>query len=274
MNKLMVRLCVLSFVLLFACKNGEDSTPDDSDKNTHTIAPPTELSYEIVKVYPHDTTSFTQGLFFHNNEMYESTGSNNSRMLKVDIETGKIKKERAIPKEYFGEGSVILGDKLYQLTWQNHKVFVYDVHNWDKVSELSWGYEGWGITTDSTHLIISTGSSELYFVKPENLQVVKTLSVSNNYGLQSMLNELEYVDGFIYANQFLTNSILKIDAKTGHIVGTLNMDALLTASAGPLNGTEVSSENVLNGIAYNPVSKTFFVTGKRWSKMFEIKINP
>ncbi len=265
-------LAVLLTVTLFSCKDTDTDT--QGDNNASAVPPPADINYALVKIYPHDTTSFTQGLFFNNGDLYESTGeSGTSWVLKVNVEDGSTQKLAELPAPLFGEGSSIINDKLYYLTWMDKKVFVYDAKTHELLREHHWPYEGWGMTTDSTHLIVSTGSSQLYFVDPETFAVVKEITVNNNYGPVAMLNELEYVDGFIYANVYMSNDIVKIDPATGNVVGKLNMVGLLTADPAPLNGAEVDGNNLLNGIAYNPETKTFFVTGKRWSKLFEIKLN-
>lgn len=260
-------LLILCSLLLLSCNNDEEQSENIN------VQPPAQIAYSLVKTIPHDTTSFTQGLFFHNGEMFESTGEKDkSWILKVNTENGTNNRIITLPASYFGEGSSILNNKMYQLTWKDQKVFVYDAVNYKPIGEFVWPYEGWGMTTDSMHLIISTGSSELFFVEPESFNVVKKITVTDNFGPMAMLNELEYVDGFIYANVFETNNIAKIDPATGKVVGTLNLTSLLANDPKPLNATEINPNNVLNGIAYNPDTQTFFVTGKRWSKMFEIKL--
>lgn len=267
-----ILLLALPALLLFSCKNNEETDPT-MDNNTSMVPPPLSIEYDIVNIYPHDTTFFTQGLFFHEGQLYESTGNTGtSWMLKTDYKTGKSEKLASLPAPLFGEGSVALGGKIYQLTWTHKKVMVYDAKTMKQIKELSWPFEGWGLTTDGRELIVSTGTSELYFVDPETFKINRQLTVNNNYGPVASLNELEYVDGFIYANVFLSNDIVKIDPSNGYVTGKLNMVGLLTADPKPLNGTEASIDNVLNGIAYNPATKTFFVTGKRWSKMFEIRL--
>ncbi len=257
---------------LVSCKN-DNADENNDDNNASAIPPPAALNYQLIKTYPHSTESFTQGLFFHNGEMYESTGEKRtSWLMKVNVQDGTTQKIATLPEEFFGEGSSIINNKIYYLTWMDHKVFVYDAKTHQLIKEHQWPYEGWGMTTDSTQLIISTGSSQLYFVDPETFSIKKEITVNNNYGPVAMLNELEYVNGYIYANVYETNNIVKIDPNTGNVVGMLNLTALLTADPAPLNGREVDLNNVLNGIAYNPDTNTFFVTGKRWSKLFEIQL--
>lgn len=262
----------LCIIVLFSCRNNNTENTDDSH-NASSVPTPAQLAYNIINTFPHDTTSFTQGLFFYEGNLFESTGeSGTSWLLKVNVKDGKKEKLAILPEPLFGEGSTVLNNKIYQLTWMDHKVFIYDANTYKLIKELTWPMQGWGLTTDSTHLIISTGSSDLYIVDPETFNVIKKITVNDNYGPVASLNELEYANGYIYANVFETNNIVKIDPSSGNVVGTINLTALLSADPMPLNGREVDMNNVLNGIAYNPQTNTFFVTGKRWSKMFEIKL--
>ena len=163
----------------------------------------------------------------------------------------------------------MLNNKIYQLTWQEHKVFVYDAASFKKEKEFDWTYEGWGITTDGRQLIVSTGGSNLYYVNPETFKVERTLGVSDNNGYVSNLNELEYVDGFIYANIYNTDLIVKIDPATGSVTGRMDFTDLLQKTNQPI----YPNKDVLNGIAYDPGKKSFYITGKRWPALYEIKLN-
>ena len=262
-------LCLL--MVLAACNNNPDTngsvTPPDD-----TNPPPPNLSYTVLKIHPHDTASFVQGLEFYNGALYESTGSPAeyaypSWLGKIDMKTGKLQHTVTLDSQYFAEGLTIFKDKLYQLTWQSKKGFVYDAKTLKKLGEFTYNTEGWGLTHDSSHLIMSDGSSNLYFMDPVTFRNAKIVGVTDNNGPVSNLNELEYIDGHIYANQWQSPYILKIDPNTGKIVGKLNLDSLVNEVDAKLPG-----HDYLNGIAYNPDSKTVFVTGKRWPSMYEIRL--
>jgi glutamine cyclotransferase len=254
-------------LLLAACNNNNTTTEIN---NSSAIIPiPATLNYTVLNVYPHDTSSFTEGLFLHEGLMFESTGNKGrSKLLQVDVKTGKINKSLKLSNDFFGEGITVLNGKIYQLTYQEHKVFVYDL-NFKKLSqEFEWPYEGWGMTTNGKSLIIGTGGSNLYFVNPETFKIERTLGVTNNNGYVSMINELEWVDGAIYANIWQTNEIIKINAQTGLVESKADFTDILKKSNVP-----DSSSEAFNGIAYNPSTKTFYVTGKWWPALFEIKFN-
>ena len=255
-----------------ACSN---DTPKNNDSATttpaNTIPAPANVSYNIVATYPHDTSSFTQGLIWQNNALYEGTGlEGHSKLMKVDIKNGKASESVSLDPSMFGEGITSLNDKIYQLTWQNHKVYVYDAKTFKKIKELEWEHDGWGLTTNGTDLIVSTGESNLYFVDPETFKIRKIIGVSDNNGPVGNLNELEYVNGVVYANIYLTDYIIKIDPANGHILGKIDLSGLLTKA-----GKNVDTEEgyVLNGIAYDNVKKSLYITGKKWPLLFEMKVN-
>lgn len=248
-------------VLAIACGN---NTP--SDNTTDKTGPKDTKDYTVLKIYPHDPASFTEGFYLKGTQIYESTGEAESKLLVYDLASGKLSQTVNLDKQYFGEGISELDGKIYQLTWQNHKVFVYDAKTLQKVKEMSWPLEGWGMTTDGKDLIISVGSSIVYYVNPADFSVIKTINVSNNYGPLSMINELEYVDGFIYANVWQTKSIVKIDPKTGNVLQTIDLTDIREKSGVAATGGD------LNGIAYDSDHKSFLITGKNWSNTFEIKI--
>lgn len=264
----MKKCWVIGCWLLFAaCEN--NSTTLSNDNAATPIAQVQPMNYSVVNVYPHDTTSFTEGLLFFKNELYEGTGMyKESRLLKVNLKTGKALQQVSLAPQYFGEGICILNNKIYQLTYQEHKVFVYDLQFRKLPQEFEWPYEGWGMTTNGTQLIINTGGSNLYFVNPETFKIEKTVGVSDNNGYVDNINEMEWVDGFIYANKYLTDFILKINPATGQVVARADLSGIL----GKNNITPSSKTEVLNGIAYHPEKKTFFVTGKYWPALFEIRL--
>lgn len=263
---MMKSIFIFLFIFLAAsCKNGNNSQAQTTD--TANVSDIPTINYQVINVYPHDSSSFTEGLFMLDGKMYESAGLNDkSKILVYDLPTGKISQTIVLPK-LFGEGISVIGNKLYQLTWKSHKVFVYDYPSLNKTGELSWPYEGWGMTNDGKNLIISTGSSMLYYVNPADFKIVKTVNVSNNYGPLSNINELEYVDGFIYANVWETDNIVKIDPDKGKVVGMLDLSNIRQKNGVPATG------DVLNGIAYDPAKKTLLVTGKDWAKIFELKLS-
>ncbi len=232
---------------------------------------PKLLSYTIVNTYPHDTEAYTQGLEFYNGILYEGTGQRGSSTLrKTNYRTGKVDLKVDLDTRYFGEGITFLNDKVYQLTWEESTALVYDAKTLQKIKELPYSkkMEGWGLTNDGKHLYQSDGSEKIYKLDAENLNVIDYINVYSKDIKVKELNELEWVDGKIYSNVYQKNVIVVINPTTGSIEGVLNLAELENKT------TPLPNRNVLNGIAYNSNSKTFFVTGKNWDKMFEIKIVP
>jgi glutamine cyclotransferase len=257
-----------AFILLLAsCKNNteeEITTPA-------AIASPQVLNYSIVNIFPHDTASYTQGLIWENNTLYEGTGLYKESKLRTnDLKTGKANKSIHLGDNIFGEGITILHGKIYQLTWENHIVYVYDAKTFKKEKEFNWPYEGWGITHNGKQLIVSTGGSNLYFINPETFKVEKTVGVSDNNGYVENINELEFVNGFVYANRYQTNYILKIDPSSGTVVSRADLTGILEKNNFPPTD---DYDRVLNGIAYNAVTQCFYITGKKWPALFEVKFN-
>jgi glutaminyl-peptide cyclotransferase len=261
---------LLAFVILAACNDTDTKGHDPS----LDVKPTPVISFKVVSIYNHDTSAYTQGLEFYKGKLYEGTGDfKNSSLRITDYKTGRVEAKYMMGTDsIFGEGITILKDKLYQLTWESHIVYVYDPKNITKpVKTLKWPYEGWGMTNNGTDLIISDGSANLYFVNPDDLRVKTTMSVNDNGGPVPYLNELEYIDGFIYANVFGKDYILKIDPSSGRVIAQMVFGNLIQQIAPgyvPKPGDEV-----LNGIAYDSTSKKILVTGKRWPKMIEIKLN-
>lgn len=276
-NKIIPALLFL-FLFLISCNGSENANYDSSlpKPGTYNIAAPVNIMFSIDEVYPHDPTAFTQGLEYFNGKIYEGTGElGKSRLRIVDLKSGVSEKDYTmVDKTIFGEGITILNNKIYQLTWQNHKLFVYNIQDITRpLDTLNWSREGWGITNDGTQLIISDGTSKLYFVQPaknkSELKINKIITVINNRGEVDSLNELELIDGYIYANIWLTDKIVKIDTANGHIVGVLNLKGLLQQYA---PGAKLTEGAVLNGIAYDSTTKRLFITGKNWPKLFEITL--
>jgi glutaminyl-peptide cyclotransferase len=269
-------LALIFLIFFLTSCNGNRSEATTTTDETNTNPPPPLLSYNIVNVYPHDTASFTEGLFLHNNALYESTGlEGRSKLRKINIKTGKAEKEIKLDSIQFGEGISIINNKIYQLTYTKHTVFVYDANTFKKIKEMTWPFEGWGMTTDGKELIISTGGSNLYFVNPDDFKIIKQVNVIDNYGPVGNINELEYVNGTIYANLYETNYILKIDPETGKVTGKLDLTGILDKSNIPYNPAkyDANSGNVLNGIAFDSAKNSLYVTGKYWPALFEIKLN-
>jgi len=271
MAKSLFIISLLAFSI--ACNNSPTTSSEPAEKNDNPVA----ISYTVINALPHDTNSFTEGLLFHEGMLYESTGhppddsvyaSTRSLFGVVDLKTGKILVKAEIDKnKYFGEGIVFLNGKVYQLTLSTKIGFIYDAKTFKKLGEFTFPVsEGWGMTTDGTNLIMSDGSSNLSFVDPNNFRLVKIVGVNDNNGYISNLNELEYIDGFIYANHYQTNDIFKIDPASGKIVGKANFDALKNEAVHKYPG---SIE--MNGIAYDSTTKKVYVTGKMWPNIYEIR---
>ncbi|SKB27188.1 glutaminyl-peptide cyclotransferase [Daejeonella lutea] len=259
-------------VLIFAC-NG---TSDNKAETTATTNATPTINYTYIKSHPHDTTAFTEGFVIHFGKLYESTGASpdlpQTRSLfgTVDLKTGEIDTKVELDKhKYFGEGIAFLNGQVFQLTYKTKIGFVYDALTFKKVKEFTFpSEEGWGLTTDGTNLIMSDGTSQLTYLAPINLQMIKRVSVVEDGYAKNNLNELEYIKGFIYANIWLTNTIVKIDPTTGKVVGKLDLGSLAHDAKNLYSG---SLE--MNGIAYDSLANKVFVTGKLWPKIFELQLN-
>ncbi|RYD77802.1 MAG: glutaminyl-peptide cyclotransferase [Sphingobacteriales bacterium] len=270
----MKRFFALSILALgISCNNNSESSDPSITPPVSGIPAPATIAFSIISEFPHDTSAYTQGLELYKGKMYESTGDwENSTLRITDHKTGKVEQKHSMgTKEIFGEGITILRDTLYQLTWESNVVYVYGVNNINKpIKTFKWPYDGWGITNNGTDLIISDGSSNIYFVNPADFTIKNTLAVQSNKGPIDNINELEYVGGVIYANIYQTNAIIKIDPESGHVKGILNFPANFEATE---KANNPGRADVLNGIAYDSTNKSFYLTGKRWSKMFEVKMN-
>lgn len=230
---------------------------------------PKIYSYKIVNEYPHDITSYTQGLEFFNGELYESTGQyGESKLRKVDYKTGKVLKNVNLANQYFGEGLTILNDNIYQLTWQENTGFVYNVESFEKTSSFKYGQskEGWGICNDGTTLYKSDGTENIWLLHPKTLAEDSKLQVYTNKGKIIGINEMEWINDKIFANRYQKNGVAIINPKNGAVEGVIDFSPLRKLV------TQHQGLDVLNGIAYNPETKTIFVTGKRWDKLFEVEI--
>lgn len=262
-------------ITIVSCNNNDGSSSGNEEKAADKVHAPSPVSYSVLNVFPHDTLAFTQGLIFFNNRIYEGTGQKGASSLRVvDVSTGKVEKKIDLDPDLFGEGITIMGDTLYQLTWENHLVLVYDVKNLKLIRRIYWNREGWGITHDNENLIISDGTDKLYFVHPGDFRLLKTVSVYNHLGPVNNLNELEYINGFVYANQWETNYILKIDPASGMVLGVLDFTNALKKFANINYDRKTSTEGaVLNGIAWDSATHRLFVTGKLWPKLLEVKMD-
>lgn len=230
-------------------------------------APPV-YGYEVVNVYPHDLGAFTQGLVFDGATLYEGTGLNGrSSVRRVDLQSGQVLQQVDLNAAYFGEGITVWSEEIIQLTWQSRKGFVYDKQSFELRRDFAYPTEGWGITHDGRRLIMSDGTATLYFWDPNTLAPVDSVDVYDVTGPVVRLNELEYVQGEVWANVWQTDRIARIDPVTGQVLGWIDLSGLLTAE-------ERSRADVLNGIAYLAEEDRLFVTGKLWPKLFEIRLTP
>jgi glutaminyl-peptide cyclotransferase len=229
---------------------------------------PKEYGYNVIKTYPHDPNAYTQGLIYENNNMYEGTGvEGQSSLRKTKLETGDVLYAVKLPNDIFGEGITILDDKIYQISWKSQVCFVYNKKTFATLNKIMYRIaEGWGLTNNGKDLIMSDGSNTIYFLDPSDFVEKRKIQVYDNKGPVDRLNELEYINGMIYANVYTTDYIVIIDPSTGKIVGKATMSGLL--NKGDMN----NNTDVLNGIAYDKKEDRLFVTGKNWPKLFEVKL--
>jgi glutamine cyclotransferase len=276
MNKTLPVLIALIIVFFLpSCNNSSQQDTTTGEKDHTADNTPPIINYTVIGTLPHDTASFTEGLLLHDGQLYESTGtepdmpeSRRSLFGIVDPKTGKINPKAELDRtKFFGEGITFLHDKVYQLTWKTKIGFIYDAKTFKKLGEFPMPVkEGWGMTTDGVNLIISDGTSNISYVDPNSFRLVKIVGVTDNNGPVSNINELELINGYLYANQWESNYILKIDTASGKVVGKLNLDSLANAAKNKFGGIDV-----LNGIAYDPTTGKVYVTGKLWPDIYEIK---
>jgi glutamine cyclotransferase len=260
--------CALLF--FFTTCNSNNNAGNGTDGPT--TEGPKSISYSIINTYPHDTSFFTEGLLIYKGEMYESAGDpgylGKSRLVKVDLKTGKVLQAINLDKKFFGEGIAILRDTIYQLTYQEKVGFMYSL-DFKKLKEFTFAaQEGWGMTTDGKEIIASDGTSNLYYYEPGSFRLLRTQSVTEAGSLAYNLNELEYIDGYIYANQWQAPYILKIEPATGTIIAKADLKDVWNRvkAKDPL-------ADVPNGIAYDTATKKMYVTGKRWPELYEIQLS-
>lgn len=264
--------------LLSACNAGQaTSRPSITPAPSSAVALSAEQSpvpfrvqnytYEIVNIFPHDPSAFTQGLVYHQGVFYESTGLNGqSSLRKVELQTGRVLKRLEVPEQFFAEGLALFNNKLFQLTWQSHRAFVYDLDSFQMLNTFTYTGEGWGLTQDGRSLILSDGTNQIRFLDPETFAVQRTINVQDEGQPIHQLNELEYIKGEIFANIWQTDRIARIDPQTGRVTGWLNLAGLLPYE------DRARGVDVLNGIAYDEAGDRLFVTGKLWPKLFEIRL--
>ncbi|MEM9283206.1 MAG: glutaminyl-peptide cyclotransferase [Verrucomicrobiota bacterium] len=230
------------------------------------VSEPLDLNYEVVADFPHDTTASTQGLLYHEGVYYESTGGYGSSTLRrVDPKSGRVLKLRDLPVKAFGEGLVLREGRLYQLEWRGGKGFIYDRETFERLGTFWYEGEGWGLAWDGDHFILSDGTAELRFFDPESWAVVRTIKVHDHLGPVDRLNELEFIEGKVFANRWHHDEIFVIDPESGKIEATLNLAALERPRPR-------DPESVLNGIAYDPENRLLHVTGKKWPSIYVIKV--
>ena len=255
-------------LLVTACQ----APPPDRPPPTAAVGPVPVYGYRVVNRYPHDPTAFTEGLFFRDGELYESTGYEGHSFIRREaLETGRVLQERPLDARYFGEGIVSLGDRLYQLTWQGHVGFVYDFKTFEPRSQFSYPGEGWALTTDGRRVIMSDGTPDIRFLDPATLAETGRLHVTDAGRPLQQINELEWVRGEIYANVWMTDRIARIDPATGVVRGWIDLSGLLGQ---PHGEGRFGEPDVLNGIAYDAKGDRLFVTGKYWPRLYEIALTP
>ncbi len=250
-----------------AAAHNADAPRPDTAANSNAAAPAPVQGYEVVNTFPHDPQAFTQGLLFDEGALLESTGQyGQSSLRRVELKTGKVLKRVAVAPQFFAEGLTLMGGKLYQLTWQNKRGFVYDPQTFEKTGEFAYNSEGWGLTHDADSLILSDGSDRLRFIDPADFRVKREISVRDGGRPVYSLNELEYVRGEIYANVWHQNRVARIDPQTGRVLAWVDFSGLLKP------GEVSDDEAVLNGVAYDEAGGRLFVTGKLWPKLFEVRL--
>ncbi|MBA4323190.1 MAG: glutamine cyclotransferase [Odoribacter sp.] len=233
----------------------------------YSDAAPVRNSYKVINTYPHDEGAFTQGLVYENGVFYEGTGQvGSSNLRKVEPETGKVLFQLNLEPPLFGEGIAVLGERIFQLTWESKVGFVYDKTTFKQINKIYYQTEGWGLTAMGNKLVMSDGSNILYFMDPDRFSIISKIEVYDNKKKVDQLNELEYINGEIWANIWQTDLIARIDPSSGKVIAYIDLKNILSDP-----GTD-TSVSVLNGIAFDKEGKRIFVTGKNWPKLFEIRL--
>jgi len=263
MREILSRLVVL-FLLIGCCLFLMGQTSRQAPANS-----PQEYTFAIVRVFSHDTSAYTQGLAYRDGFLYEGTGLNGrSSLRKVRLETGEVIQHVDLGPEFFGEGITTIKDRVFQLTWKSGVGFVYDLNSFHLLRKFAYSGEGWGLATDGRELFLSDGTSEIRILDAKTFQKKRRLRVHDGATPVDQLHELEFVEGQIFANVWHSNRIARISLQTGNVVGWIDLTGLLS----PVYRLE--PEAVLNGIAYDPIRKRLFVTGKLWPSVFEIRLSP
>lgn len=259
---------LLPLAVLFSCGGRASSTTVATTEVARpTIIKPQTYNYIIRNTYPHARTSYTQGLFWYDGSLWESTGEyGRSKMMRVDLESGRATKSVNLPKREFGEGAVLLDSVIYQITWREGVAHLYDVPSLKERTKIKYSGEGWGIATDGKWLYMSDGTDKIYKLDPAIFKREATIVVTFNGQSLSLLNELEWIDGKLWANVYLTEKIVVIDPASGQVEGVLDLTGLLSEA------DMDSTTDVLNGIAYDEATGRIFITGKNWPKLFEIEV--
>ena len=262
-------------LLLAACNNEQKPAQSTETAIDNSLSVPTTISYDIVNEYPHDARAFTEGLEYKDGYLYESTGQyGSSDIRKVELKTGKVLLSKSMEPKYFGEGLTILNGKIYQLTYREGRGFVYDLATLKEERTFSFtAQEGWGMTNNGTFLIYDDGTNIFHYIDPATFKEVKQLAVTDEHGPVNELNEPEMIHGYIYANQWQTDYLLKIDTATGHVVARADLSSLRQRAGIPPPSGRRNGPDVLNGIAYDAATNRIFITGKNWPKLFEIKLD-
>lgn len=261
---------VLIVVLMFLQAGTLGVAAQEASPAAGTPAPAPVWGFRVVATYPHDPNAYTQGLVFIDGVLYEGTGQwGESELRRVDLDSGSVVQSHKLADEYFGEGIVLLNDRIYQITWKAGIAFVYDRETFEQISSFTYQGEGWGLTTDGDRLIMSDGSNRLTFRDPETFEVLDTVEVQADGQPVPRLNELEYIDGEVWANIYQTDWIVRIDPESGEVVGWLDMRGLK-----PADDPRWANVDVLNGIAWDADGGRLFVTGKDWPELFEIELVP
>lgn len=246
---------------------GDDSTSRTGEFTVVAAQAPQTYNHIVQNVYPHATDAYTQGLLFDNGVLYESNGLiGESSLRKLELESGKILQNRDMPRDYFSEGLALLNGKLYMITYQNNKAIVFDKTSFEPLEEFTYSGDGWGLTTDGTNLYMSDGTEKIHIVDPKTFKRMRTLEVYTDKSKVNYINEMEWIDGEIWANIYTSDIIVRINPKTGAVTGVIDMSGLLSQR-------DITPDtDVLNGIAQDPKTGRIFVTGKNWNKLFEVKI--
>jgi len=258
---------IVVLALALSCFQCQPTGSNSKTTAAPANGPAPKYGYQIVNMWPHDSNAFTQGLILMDGKLLESTGQEGfSSLRRVELESGKVLQKVNVPEPYFAEGITQLNGKVYQLTWQHNLGFIYDAQTFNRLGQFNYQGEGWGLTTDGQSLILSDGSPSIRFIDPGNFRVTRTINVTDRNQPIRELNELEYVNGEIYANVWHENRIATIDPQSGRVNSWIDLTGLMPESE------QLDPEAVLNGIAYDQASDKLIVTGKLWPRVYEIKV--